>query len=108
MFYDFNNFRMKEEFTSSAQEYRDVCYMLLGYKIDRTGHKNYRYNNTYIDSNNYNINTVVTFSFDYFEIKFICHLIYLLFFSFFFLIYLNSIILKCSYLQDFKYVRRVI
>lgn len=33
---------MKEEFTSSAQEYRDVCYMLLGYKIDRTGHKNYR------------------------------------------------------------------
>lgn len=34
---------MKEEFTASAQEYRDVCYMLLGYKIDRTGHKNYRY-----------------------------------------------------------------
>jgi hypothetical protein len=33
---------MKEEFTSSAQEYRDVCYMLLGYKVDRTGHKNYR------------------------------------------------------------------
>ncbi|CAF4806271.1 unnamed protein product [Pieris macdunnoughi] len=42
--------RMKEEFTASAQEYRDVCYMLLGYKIDRTGHKNYRISNMYADS----------------------------------------------------------
>ncbi|XP_046969859.1 mitotic spindle assembly checkpoint protein MAD1 [Vanessa cardui] len=42
--------RMKEEFTSSAQEYRDVCYMLLGYKIDRTGHKNYRISNMYAES----------------------------------------------------------
>ncbi|RVE48326.1 hypothetical protein evm_007077 [Chilo suppressalis] len=42
--------RMKEEFTSSAQEYRDVCYMLLGYKIDRTGHKNYRLSNMYAES----------------------------------------------------------
>ncbi|XP_045777469.1 mitotic spindle assembly checkpoint protein MAD1-like [Maniola jurtina] len=42
--------RMKEEFTSSAQEYRDVCYMLLGYKIDRIGHKNYRISNMYAES----------------------------------------------------------
>ncbi|XP_045501604.1 mitotic spindle assembly checkpoint protein MAD1 [Colias croceus] len=42
--------RMKEEFTASAQEYRDVCYMLLGYKIDRTGHKNYRISNMYADT----------------------------------------------------------
>ncbi|XP_050550783.1 mitotic spindle assembly checkpoint protein MAD1 [Spodoptera frugiperda] len=42
--------RLKEEFTSSAQEYRDVCYMLLGYKIDRTGHKNYRISNMYAES----------------------------------------------------------
>ncbi|CAG5055659.1 unnamed protein product [Parnassius apollo] len=42
--------RMKEEFTSSAQEYRDVVYMLLGYKIDRTGHKNYRISNMYAES----------------------------------------------------------
>ncbi|XP_049877340.1 mitotic spindle assembly checkpoint protein MAD1 [Pectinophora gossypiella] len=42
--------RMKEEFTSSAQEYRDVCYMLLGYKIDRTGHKNYRISSMYAES----------------------------------------------------------
>ncbi|XP_048483507.1 mitotic spindle assembly checkpoint protein MAD1 [Plutella xylostella] len=42
--------RMKEEFTSSAQEYRDVCYMLLGYKIDRTGHKNYRLSSMYAES----------------------------------------------------------
>ncbi|CAK1552907.1 unnamed protein product [Leptosia nina] len=42
--------RMKEEFTASAQEYRDVCYMLLGYKIDRTVHKNYRITNMYAES----------------------------------------------------------
>ncbi|XP_068620125.1 mitotic spindle assembly checkpoint protein MAD1 isoform X2 [Battus philenor] len=42
--------RMKEEFTLSAQEYRDVVYMLLGYKIDRTGHKNYRISNMYAES----------------------------------------------------------
>ncbi|XP_063385947.1 mitotic spindle assembly checkpoint protein MAD1 [Cydia fagiglandana] len=42
--------RMKEEFMSSAQEYRDVCYMLLGYKVDRTGHKNYRISNMYAES----------------------------------------------------------
>ncbi|XP_041985078.1 mitotic spindle assembly checkpoint protein MAD1 [Aricia agestis] len=42
--------RMKEQFASSAQEYRDVCYMLLGYKIDRTGHKNYRISNMYAES----------------------------------------------------------
>ncbi|XP_050674720.1 mitotic spindle assembly checkpoint protein MAD1 [Leptidea sinapis] len=42
--------RMKEEFTSSAQEYRDVCYMLFGYKLDRTGHKNYRVSNMYAES----------------------------------------------------------
>ncbi|KAL4714996.1 hypothetical protein ACJJTC_003147 [Scirpophaga incertulas] len=42
--------RMKEEFTSSAQEYRDVCYMLLGYKLDRTGHKNYRISSMYAES----------------------------------------------------------
>ncbi|XP_053614336.1 mitotic spindle assembly checkpoint protein MAD1 [Plodia interpunctella] len=42
--------RMKEEFTSSAQEYRNVVYMLLGYKIDRTGHKNYRISNMYAES----------------------------------------------------------
>ncbi|KAJ8717193.1 hypothetical protein PYW08_005592 [Mythimna loreyi] len=42
--------RLKEEFTSSAQEYRNVCYMLLGYKIDRTGHKNYRISNMYAES----------------------------------------------------------
>lgn len=41
---------MKEEFTCSAQEYRDVCYMLLGYKIDRTGHKNYRISSMYAES----------------------------------------------------------
>lgn len=42
--------RMKEEFTSSAQEYRDVCYMLFGYKLDRTGHKNYRLSSMYAES----------------------------------------------------------
>ncbi|XP_026763138.2 mitotic spindle assembly checkpoint protein MAD1 [Galleria mellonella] len=42
--------RMKEEYTSCAQEYKDVVYMLLGYKIDRTGHNNYRISNMYAES----------------------------------------------------------
>lgn len=42
--------RMKEEFTTASQEYRDVVYMLLGYKIDRTGHNNYKLSSMYADS----------------------------------------------------------
>ncbi|XP_075981185.1 mitotic spindle assembly checkpoint protein MAD1-like [Anticarsia gemmatalis] len=42
--------RMKEEFTTASQEYRDVVYMLLGYKIDRTGLNNYKLSSMYADA----------------------------------------------------------
>ncbi|XP_047003539.1 mitotic spindle assembly checkpoint protein MAD1 [Schistocerca americana] len=42
--------RMKEAFTSSGQEFREACYVLLGYKIDRIQQNHYRLASMYADS----------------------------------------------------------
>lgn len=42
--------QMKEYFKSSLQEFRDVAYMLLGYKIDRNAKAMYKLTSMYADS----------------------------------------------------------
>ncbi|KAH8321681.1 hypothetical protein KR074_011587 [Drosophila pseudoananassae] len=43
--------KMKECFKAATTEFRDVCYMLLGYRIDRIGaNSNYRISSMYADS----------------------------------------------------------
>jgi len=44
--------RMQETFKSTSQEFRDVCYMLLGYRIDRIKPKLYRLSSMYAESPN--------------------------------------------------------
>jgi mitotic spindle assembly checkpoint protein MAD1 len=44
--------RMHETFKSMSQEFREVCYMLLGYRIDRVKPKLYRLSNMYAESPN--------------------------------------------------------
>lgn len=41
--------RLKEYFKSSSNEFREVCYMLLGYKIDRVNSKLYRLSSMYAE-----------------------------------------------------------
>jgi len=43
---------MQETFKSTSQEFRDVCYMLLGYRIDRIKPKLYRLSSMYAESPN--------------------------------------------------------
>ncbi|XP_017024557.1 mitotic spindle assembly checkpoint protein MAD1 [Drosophila kikkawai] len=43
--------KMKEYFKAASTEFRDVCYMLLGYRIDRIGvNSNYRISSMYAES----------------------------------------------------------
>ncbi|XP_020799254.1 mitotic spindle assembly checkpoint protein MAD1 [Drosophila serrata] len=43
--------KMKDCFKAASKEYRDVCYMLLGYRIDRIGaNSNYRISSMYAES----------------------------------------------------------
>ncbi|XP_021932555.1 mitotic spindle assembly checkpoint protein MAD1 isoform X2 [Zootermopsis nevadensis] len=42
--------RLKEAFKTTSQEYREVCYMLLGYKIDRIKSSLYRLSSMYAES----------------------------------------------------------
>ncbi|KAH8290169.1 hypothetical protein KR054_000741 [Drosophila jambulina] len=43
--------KMKDYFKAASQEFRDVCYMLLGYRIDRIGaNSNYRISSMYAES----------------------------------------------------------
>jgi mitotic spindle assembly checkpoint protein MAD1 len=44
--------RMHEAFRITSQEFRDVCYMLLGYRIDRLKPKLYRLSSMYAESPN--------------------------------------------------------
>ncbi|XP_055380040.1 mitotic spindle assembly checkpoint protein MAD1 [Condylostylus longicornis] len=41
---------MKEVYKSANLEFREVCYMLFGYRIDRVGNSNYRISSMYADS----------------------------------------------------------
>lgn len=42
--------RLKEYFKSSMQEFRNVIYMLLGYKIDKTPNSHYKLTSMYADT----------------------------------------------------------
>lgn len=42
--------RLKEAFKTTSQEYREVCYMLLGYKIDLIKSNLYRLSSMYAES----------------------------------------------------------
>jgi mitotic spindle assembly checkpoint protein MAD1 len=44
--------RMHEAFRITSREFRDVCYMLLGYRIDRVKPKLYRLSSMYAESPN--------------------------------------------------------
>lgn len=44
------NQRLKDFFKSSMQEFRNVIYMLLGYKIDRTTNSHYKVTSMYAES----------------------------------------------------------
>jgi Mitotic checkpoint protein. len=48
--YEIREKRMQEAFRSTSQEFRDVCYVLLGYRIDRIKPKLYRLSNMYAES----------------------------------------------------------
>ncbi|XP_069686067.1 mitotic spindle assembly checkpoint protein MAD1-like [Periplaneta americana] len=48
--YDTKLQRLKEAFKSTSQEYREVCYILLGYRIDRIKPNLYRLSSMYADS----------------------------------------------------------
>lgn len=44
------NNHIKEVYKSASQEFREVVYMLFGYRIDRIGNKNYRISSVYAES----------------------------------------------------------
>lgn len=44
------NQRLKEFFKSSMQEFRNVVYMLMGYKIDKTSNSQFKLTSMYADS----------------------------------------------------------
>lgn len=44
------NQRLKEFFKSSMQEFRNVIYMLLGYKVDKTSNSQFKLTSMYADS----------------------------------------------------------
>nr|CAD7439264.1 unnamed protein product [Timema bartmani] len=50
--YDLKIQRLKEAFKTTSQEYREACYMLLGYRIDRVHHNQYKLSNMYAESPN--------------------------------------------------------
>lgn len=44
------NQHLKEIYKAASQEFREVCYMLFGYRVDRIGNMNYRVSSMYADS----------------------------------------------------------
>jgi len=44
------NMHLKEIYKSMSQEFREVCYMLFGYRVDRVGKASYRISSMYADS----------------------------------------------------------
>uniref|UniRef100_U5EX09 Putative attachment n=1 Tax=Corethrella appendiculata TaxID=1370023 RepID=U5EX09_9DIPT len=54
------NQHIKEVYKAAALEFREVCYMLFGYRIDRVGNTNYRISSMYAESAdeylNFNVN----------------------------------------------------
>lgn len=44
------NSQIKEVYKAASQEFREVVYMLFGYRIDRIANKNYRISNVYAES----------------------------------------------------------
>lgn len=44
------NNQIKEVYKAASQEFREVVYMLFGYRIDRIANKNYRISNVYAES----------------------------------------------------------
>ncbi|GAB0096207.1 Mad1 [Sergentomyia squamirostris] len=44
------NQHLKEVYKAASQEFREVCYMLFGYRVDRTGSTNYRISSMYAES----------------------------------------------------------
>lgn len=44
------NQHIKEIYKSASNEFRDVCYMLFGYRVDRVGNTNYRISSMYAES----------------------------------------------------------
>lgn len=47
---DTQNQRLKEYFKSSMQEFRNVVYMLLGYKVDRSSNSQYKLTSMYAET----------------------------------------------------------
>lgn len=46
---ELKNKRLIEAFRKTSQEFREVCYMLLGYQIDMPGDKKYKLRNVYAE-----------------------------------------------------------
>nr|XP_029709893.1 mitotic spindle assembly checkpoint protein MAD1-like [Aedes albopictus] len=44
------NQHIKEIYKSASNEFREVCYMLFGYRVDRVGNTNYRISSMYAES----------------------------------------------------------
>lgn len=44
------NFHLKEVYKAMSQEFREVCYMLFGYRVDRVGKAAYRISSMYAES----------------------------------------------------------
>uniref|UniRef100_A0A6B2EB90 Putative mitotic checkpoint protein mad1 n=1 Tax=Phlebotomus kandelakii TaxID=1109342 RepID=A0A6B2EB90_9DIPT len=44
------NQHLKEVYKAASQEFREVCYMLFGYRVDRTGNTNYRISSMYAEN----------------------------------------------------------
>lgn len=44
------NQHLKEIYKSASNEFREVCYMLFGYRVDRVGNTNYRISSMYAES----------------------------------------------------------
>uniref|UniRef100_A0A1B0DME3 Uncharacterized protein n=2 Tax=Phlebotomus papatasi TaxID=29031 RepID=A0A1B0DME3_PHLPP len=44
------NQHLKEVYKAASQEFREVCYMLFGYRVDRTGSTNYRISSMYAEN----------------------------------------------------------
>ncbi|XP_058066427.1 mitotic spindle assembly checkpoint protein MAD1 isoform X2 [Anopheles bellator] len=44
------NQQTKDKYLSAALEFREVCYLLFGYRVDRVSNKNYRITSMYADS----------------------------------------------------------
>lgn len=44
------NQHLKEVYKAASQEFRDVCYMLFGFRVDRVGNANYRISSMYAET----------------------------------------------------------